>query len=138
MDDQVKVTVSFGGRERRIPLAVRPALELSDEQVEFAEADLMAIVRHVFRVPSECTVDLHETEGGRIMTRESFRDPSYLPSFPRHWYLTTETVSAAQNLGPLPTAEEDDEELDEKVRGNPCLGPANVRKLPSWREGGGQ
>ncbi len=116
-DDRVKVTVSHGGRERRIPLAVRPALELSDEQVEFAESELMRIVRHVFQVPLECGVDLHDTEGGRIMTGESFRDPSYLPHFPQHWFLTTRAIFGSAST-PLPsfTLEEDDE-LEEKVGG---------------------
>ncbi len=115
-DDRVKVTVSYGGRERRIPLAVKPGLELSDEQVEFAESDLTKIVRHVFRVAPEFRVDLHETEGGRIMTKESFRDPSYLPDFPRHWYLSTEAIFGSQNVPPSTTTEVLEDDLEEKVR----------------------
>ena len=46
---------------------------------------------------------LHEAESGRILTKESFRDPSFISCFPRHWYLTVEK-------GAMETAE------DERVR----------------------
>ena len=89
-EERVKVTVSYAGKEKRIPLAVTPALELSDEQVEYAEGDLLRIVRHVFQIPAGARVYLHETESGRIMSPESFRDPANLVAFPRHWYLAVE------------------------------------------------
>ena len=126
-EDTVKVTISYGGKEKRIPLAVRPALELSDEQVAFAETDFMAIVRRVFQVPPDNRAELYETEGGRIMTRESFRDPSYLPNFPRHWYLTTEAPL------PPPISLPPTEILDEKVRMAES-GNVNILQPVSYRD----
>ena len=104
VDNTIKITVSYNGREKQIPLVVQPSLELSDLQVDQAEFELCGIVRHVFSVPAEAEFCLHETESGRILTKESFRDPSYLTSFPRHWYLTVEKPA-------LETTEE------ERVRG---------------------
>ena len=107
-DERVKVTISFSGKEKRIPLVVKPGLELSDEQVDFAESDLFRIIRYVFSISSEARVYLHETESGRIMSKESFRDPANLPEFPRHWYLTTESCHS-------PAAFLDLDQMEEKV-----------------------
>ena len=92
-DDSPSITVSYAGRERRISLVVRPSLELSDEAVDQAEFELCHIVRHVFNIPVEAAFSLHEIESSRILTKESFRDPSYLESFPPHWYLTLEKTA---------------------------------------------
>ena len=94
-DDAVKITVGYNGRERRIPLVVQPSLELSDFQVDQAELELCGIVRHVFSVPAEAGFSLHEAETDRILTKESFRDPSYLQTFPTHWYMTLEKPAEA-------------------------------------------
>ena len=92
-DDSLSITVSYTGREKRIPLAVKPSLELSDVDVDQAELGLCNIVRHVFNIPVEAAFSLHEAETSRILTKESFRDPSYLTSFPPHWYLTVEKTT---------------------------------------------
>lgn len=108
-DDSVKITVSYNGREKRIPLVIQPSLELSDFQVDEAELELFRIVQHVFNVPAEAAFFLHEAETDRIMTKESFRDPSYLQEFPRHWYLTVEK-------GVPDTNAEEEEGEEDKVR----------------------
>ena len=105
-DERVKITVSFSGREKRIPLVVKPNLELSDEQVDHAEGELQRILRHVFQVSPEARIYLHETMTGRIMSKESFRDPANLPEFPKHWYLTTETLETSSS--PYLTDENED------------------------------
>lgn len=89
-DDSLKITVSYNGRERRIPLVVQPSLELSDFQVDQAELELCGIVRLAFNVPTEVEFSLREAETNRTLTKESFRDPSYLQAFPKYWYLTVE------------------------------------------------
>lgn len=89
-DDGLKITVSYNGREKRIPLVVQPSLELSDFQVDQAELELCGIVRLVFNVPAEVEFSLHEAETNRTLTKESFRDPSYIQAFPKYWYLTVE------------------------------------------------
>ena len=99
-DETLEITVSYSGREKRIPLSVRPSLELSDVQVDQAELELSGIVSLAFGVPTEVEFCLHEAESGRILTKESFRDPSFISSFPRHWYLTVEK-------GAMETAEDD-------------------------------
>ena len=92
-DDSLRITVSYAGKEKRIPLVVRPSLELSDVDVDQAELELCHIVRHVFNIPVESDFSLHEAETSRILTKESFRDPSYLSTFPPHWYLTVEKTA---------------------------------------------
>jgi hypothetical protein len=92
-DDSLSITVSYAGKEKRIPLVVRPSLELSDVDVDQAELELCHIVRHVFNIPVESDFSLHEAETSRILTKESFRDPSYLSTFPPHWYLTVEKTA---------------------------------------------
>lgn len=89
-DDSLKITVSYNGRERRIPLVVQPSLELSDFEVDQAELELCGIVRLAFNVPAEVEFSLREAESNRTLTKESFRDPSYLQAFPKYWYLTVE------------------------------------------------
>jgi len=97
-DERVKITVSYAGREKRIPLVVSPSLELSDVQVEYAESELHRVVRHVFQLPYESRFYLHEAESGRIMSRETFREPTQLSAFPRHWYLTVENYSESRAI----------------------------------------
>jgi len=97
-DERVKITVSYAGREKRIPLVVSPSLELSDVQVEYAESELHRVVRHVFQLPYESLFYLHEAESGRIMSRETFREPTQLSAFPRHWYLTVENYSESRAI----------------------------------------
>ena len=45
MEEQVKITVSYAGIDKRIPLVVTPSLELSDEQVTYAERELHGVIR---------------------------------------------------------------------------------------------
>ena len=89
----MKITVSYAGIDKRIPLVVTPSLELSDEQVTYAERELHGVIRHVFKIPHESLFYLHEAESGRIMSRETFREPTQLSAFPRHWYLTVENYN---------------------------------------------
>ena len=103
-DDSLAITVSYSGRERRIPLSVRPSLELSDSEVDQAELELCGIVRHLFNIPVEAAFSLHEAESSRTLTKESFRDPGYIQAFPSHWYLTVEKT------GPETEAGEEEEE----------------------------
>ena len=93
MEERVKITVSYAGTDKRIPLVVTPSLELSDEQVTYAERELHGVIRHVFKIPHESLFYLHEAESGRIMSRETFREPTQLSAFPRHWYLTVENYN---------------------------------------------
>ena len=89
----MKIAVSYAGIDKRIPLVVTPSLELSDEQVMYAESELHRVIRHVFKIPHESLFYLHEAESGRIMSKETFREPTQLSAFPRHWYLTVENYN---------------------------------------------
>ena len=111
-DDSLHITVSYSGKEKRVPLAVRPSLELSDFDVDQAELELCGIVCHLFNIPVEAAFSLHEAESSRILTKESFRDPSYIQRFPTHWYLTVEKTAA--EVG-------EEEEEGEKVNLSPAL-----------------
>lgn len=107
-DDRLKITVTYNGREKRIPLVVQPSLELSDFQVDQAELELCGIVRHAFNVPAEVEFGLHEAETNRTLTKESFRDPSYIQAFPKYWYLTVEknATEAGEEEEKVSTAKE--------------------------------
>ena len=109
----MNITVSYAGREKRIPLVVEPSLELTDFEVDEAELKLCGIVRHLFSVPAEAAFSLHEAESDRVLTKESFRDPSYIQSFPRHWYLTVEKTAPE-------AGEEEDEEKVRTGQGTSC------------------
>lgn len=104
----VDIIVSYNGREKRIPLSIEPSLELSDSDVDQAELKLWGIVRHLFSIPAEAAFSLHEVETNRTLTKESFRDPGYIGTFPRHWYITVEKIASE--------AGEEEEEDEDKVR----------------------
>ena len=88
MSEQLlNITVSYAGGKKAVALAVKPSLVLSDTQVDYAETELRKELVRAFRVIGEATFYLHEAESGRIMSKESFRDPSYCEHFPRYWYL---------------------------------------------------
>ena len=127
-DECVKITVSYNGREKRVPLVIQPSLELSDFQVDEAELELFRIVQHVFNVPAEAAFFLHEAETNRIMTKESFRDPSYLLEFPRHWYLTVEK-------GVPDTNAEEEEGEEDKVRREVLRAGGRERSVSTGRCG---
>lgn len=86
----VQITVSFNRQEEVLPLTIRPSLELSDYKVDAAEDELFKALRKAFAIESDDTFYLHEAESGRIMSKESFRDPGYCSNFPSHWYLVVE------------------------------------------------
>ena len=88
------IVVSYGGREERLTLSVRPCLELSDAEADRAAEHVWKSLREMFALPSEAELTLHETESGRTMSKESFRDPVYLLNFPKFWYLTVESTPA--------------------------------------------
>ena len=86
------IVVSYGGREERLTLSVRPCLELSDAEADQAADYVWKSLREMFSLPADAELTLHETESGRTMSKESFRDPSYLLRFPKFWYLTLESA----------------------------------------------
>ena len=89
------ITVSYNGSEKRVALSVHPSLELTDSQVENAEGELYSLLRRLFNVvDSSLAFYLHEVETGRVMSRESFRQPSYCQNFPTHWYMVLENYPA--------------------------------------------
>lgn len=111
-DDRLQITVSYSGREKRIPLVAQPSIELSDFEVDQAELELCGIVRHIFNIPAEAGFCLYEAETDRALTKESFRDPSYITAFPKFWYLTVEKTASE-------AAEEEEAPAGDKVRAQP-------------------
>lgn len=98
------ITVSYNGGERRVALSVRPSLELTDSQVDRAESELHRVLRKLFNMDQETAFYLHEVETKRVMSKESFREPSYCHSFPSHWYLVMDSYTATNGSNPLITA----------------------------------
>lgn len=88
------IVVTYGGREERLALSVRPCLELSDVEADQAADHVWKTLKEMFSLSSGTEVTLHETESGRTMSKESFRDPAYLLHFPKFWYLTVESTTA--------------------------------------------
>lgn len=84
------IIVSYEGREGPFRINVGPSLELSDDAIERASEELWDSIRASFRLSSGSRFALHEAESGRIMSKETLRDPSCMPSFPKYWYLTVD------------------------------------------------
>lgn len=99
-EDNVCITINYCGVEKRIGLSVKPSLELSDRQVDSAEHALHARLRELFNVPEDVQFYLHEAETARIMSKESFREPGYTQSFPRHWYLVRPINNGGSDVDP--------------------------------------
>ena len=89
-ENSVQINVTFSGQEHQLSLSIRPSLELSDFKVDAAEGELDQALRRAFSIKAEERFYLHEAVSGRIMSKESFRDPNYCEEFPRHWYLVVE------------------------------------------------
>ena len=89
-ENSVQIKVSFNHQEQVLPLTIRPSLELTDLKVDAAEDELDQALRRAFDIQEDDTFYLHEAESGRILTKETFRDPGYCSSFPTHWYLVVE------------------------------------------------
>lgn len=85
------ITVSYKSSEKKVPLALRPSLELSDFQVDSAHGDLHRLLRELFSIEEGTNFYLYEVESGRAMSKESFREPSYCQSFPSHWFMVMDT-----------------------------------------------
>lgn len=85
-----EIVVSYGdsGETTRVDIGLVPRLELRDEQVDDATSKLYSFLKSAFHLPSESRLTLYETETGRILSKETFRDPSFVSNFPRYWYLT--------------------------------------------------
>lgn len=84
------IVVSYAGREETFVTGVRPGVELRDEQIDRAAEDLWKSIRQNFQLSTAIRLTLHEAESGRIFTKETLRDPSFIPHFPKYWYLTVE------------------------------------------------
>lgn len=89
------ITVSYNGGEKKVSLAVQPGLELSDSEVDNAQTDLHRILRKLFNVDQGQTFHLYEVVTGRVMSKESFREPTYCHTFPNHWYMVLDTYSSS-------------------------------------------
>ena len=85
---EIVVSYGNGGESTCVDIGVVPSLELRDEQVEEATSNLFSFLRSAFHLPFESRLILHETESGRTLSNETFRDPSFVSNFPRYWYLT--------------------------------------------------
>ena len=89
------ITVSYNGGEKKVALSVQPRLELSDSEVDRAESELHRVLRKLFNMEQDSSFYLHEVESKRVMSKESFREPSYCQNFPTHWYLVMDSYPAA-------------------------------------------
>ena len=105
------ITVSYGGVERQLSIGIRPALELGDTEVDEAEEQLRSALRRAFSLPDEARLTVHETESGRCLSKESFRDPANLSQFPKYWYLRVDNGYSTSGL-----LFETDDRDDEQVR----------------------
>ncbi len=85
---EIVVSYGGGGDSTCVDIGIVPSLELQDEEVEEATSNLYEFLRSAFHLPCESKLTLHETESGRILSNETFRDPSFVSNFPRYWYLT--------------------------------------------------
>ena len=102
------ITVSYGGVKHQMPIGVRPALELNDAEVDEAEEQLRTALRSAFSLPDEAQLTVHETESGRSLSKESFRDPANLARFPKYWYLRVDNgySSSGRLFDPIDRDEE--------------------------------
>lgn len=98
-----ELVVSYGdsGETTRVDIGVEPSVELSDEQVEDAISRLYSFLKTAFHLPRDNRLTLHETETGRTLSKETFRDPSYVSNFPRYWYLTASNGYTAATVPPV-------------------------------------
>lgn len=95
------ITVSYNGGEKRVSLSVQPSLELSDAEVDLAEGELRRLLRKLFNVEQNTAFYLHEVESGRVMSKESFREPGYCTNFPTHWYLEMDSYPTSNGNATL-------------------------------------
>ena len=97
-----EIVVSYGDRgdSTCVDIGVLPCLELRDEQVQEATDRLYSFLRSAFHLPYDSRLTLHETENGRILSKETFRDPSFVKQFPKYWYLTAENGYNAASIAP--------------------------------------
>ena len=97
------IIVSYAGREERLEIGVKPSVELGDDEVEKAAEELWNKLRQVFQLTVDSRLTLHETETetGRILSKETFRDPSHIPIFPKYWYLTVDNGYNTASLANL-------------------------------------
>ena len=91
------IAVSYNGGEKRVSLSVQPSLELSDSEVDNAAGELHKVLRNMFSVEANTAFYLHEVETGRVMSKESFREPKYCQTFPTHWYLVIDNYSTSNS-----------------------------------------
>lgn len=97
-ENSVKINVTFRRQEHQLSLSVRPSLELSDFKVDAAEGELDQALRTAFSLEAQEKFYLHEAVSGRILSKETFRDPGYCDEFPRHWYLVVEHHGTSRKI----------------------------------------
>lgn len=113
------ITVSYGGVERQLPIGIRPALELGDTEVDLAEEQLRTALRTAFSLPDEARLTVHETESGRSLSKESFRDPANLSQFPKYWYLRVDNGYSTAGLL-FETDDRDEEQVEKRMHCDSC------------------
>jgi hypothetical protein len=84
------IIVSYGGREGAFSIGVKPEIELNDVEIDKASENLWKAIRNSFNLPPETRLTIYEAESNRLLTKEALRDPSYIPHFPKYWYLTVD------------------------------------------------
>lgn len=84
------IVINYGGRDGSFDIGVKPSLELRDDDIDQAADNLWDSIRRLFQFNNETRFAVHEAESNRILTKETFRDPSCIPFFPKYWYITVD------------------------------------------------
>lgn len=87
MSALLEVTVSYDNKDETFYVGTRPSLELSDLQVDQAYDHLWQDVRRFFHLPMDSRATLYEAETNRILSKETFRDPTCIKKFPKYWFV---------------------------------------------------
>ena len=79
--ETVKITISFNGKEKKIPLVVQPSSQLSDAQAQSGLESVTRLVQQIFKIVDSRSFTLRDSFSYNKLTKNSFK----LEKFPLKW-----------------------------------------------------
>lgn len=79
--ETTRITISFNGKEKKIPLIVQPSPQLTDSQAQSALESVTRLVQHIFKIVDSRSFTLRDSFSYNKLAKNSFRQEQ----FPLRW-----------------------------------------------------
>ena len=92
--ETVKITITFNGKEKKIPLVVQPSSQLSDAQAQSGLESVTRLVQQIFKIVDSRSFTLRDSFSYNKLTKNSFKQEK----FPLKWNVVFDKKGADDTM----------------------------------------